>query len=88
MHKYPYLYQQCENTIGYDDMIKRLEKNQAFPIGLNVNCKHGNITLFIENTITEVYNELIDFLDGNGFIIKRVSNKIVYIIPIERKNME
>lgn len=88
MHKYPYLYQQCESTIGYDDVIKRLEKNQAIPVVLNSNCKRGNITLLVESALTEVYNELIDFLDGNGFVIKRVSNKIVYIIPIERKNVE
>lgn len=88
MYKYPLLYKQCENTIGYDDIIRRLGKNQTLPTRLNINCKYGNTTLFVESALTEVCNELIDFLDGNGFIIKRFNNKLVCIIPIEGKNIK
>ena len=88
MHKYPFLYRQCENTFGYDDIIERLgEKRVLLPI-LDTHCMSNDETLFIENAFTESYNELIDFLDGNGFVIKRSDDTdIVYIIPIKKKNV-
>lgn len=89
MHKYPFLYQQCESTIGYDDMIERLGENRVLLTILDTNCMMNDITLFIENALTEVYNELIDFLDGNGFIIKRFDDSnIVHIVPIEKENVK
>ena len=89
MHKYPFLYQQCTNTFGYDDMIKRLAGRQVLLSILDVNCRNNEVTLFIENALTEAYNELIDFLDGNGFVIERADDSnIIHIIPMERKDIE
>ena len=85
MHKYPYLYQQCENTIGYDDMIERLGKNRMVLMLLDIDCMINKTSSFPENVITYIYDELIDFLDGNGFIIEH-SDNIIHFIPIKRKD--
>lgn len=88
MHKYPCLYLQCESTFGYDDIVERLGENRVLLTILNTNCMMNKITLFIEDIHTKAYNELIDFLDGNGFIIQRFNDSnTVHIIPIERKNI-
>jgi len=89
---YPYLYQQCENTFGYDDLMKRLGGYKILLSILDVNCKNNEVTVFIENTLTEEYNELMDFLDGNGFIIEHIidsnDNNIVHIMPMKRKDIK
>ncbi len=92
MHKYPLLYKQCEDTTGYDDLIRRLGRYQSLPTKLDIDCRRGGTTMLTENALTEIYNELLDYLDGNGFVIKRFNNsfnnKIIYIIPIEKENIK
>ena len=89
MHKYLFLYQQCENTFDYDGLIKRLERYKIFLSILDVNCRNNKVTLLSESELPEAYNELIDFLDGNGFIIKRFNDSnIVHIIPIKKENVK
>ena len=87
MHQYPFLYQQCESTIGYDDMIERLGKDRILLMLLDDNCMINRETIVSKIIALELYSELIDFLDGNGFIIKYV-NDVMHIIPIERKNIK
>lgn len=86
MHKYPFLYQQCESTIGYDDMIERLGKDRILLMLLDTNCMMNSDTVVSKIIALQLYSELIDFLDGNGFIIKYINN-MIRIIPIERKNI-
>lgn len=88
MHKYPFLYRQCENTFGYDELIERLGK---YPILLEVfdtNCMKNSATI-LHNINTKVCNELLDFLDGNGFSIEYLfDNSITYITPIKKENVK
>jgi hypothetical protein len=83
MHKYQEIYEQCENTIGYDDMIERVDADNPnlLPRYLAENCKMRIYTLFSAKAY-DVYSELFDFLDGNGFIIESVMPGIFRITPV------
>lgn len=88
MHKYPFIYRQCENTFGYDELIERLNDYQIFLQAIDTNCMKNSSTIS-HNINTEVYNELLDFLNGNGFSIKyHFNNSIVYITPIKKENVK
>lgn len=88
MHKYPFLYKQCENTFGYDELIERLREYPILLEVINTNCMKNSATIS-HNINTEVYNELLDFLNGNGFSIRYLFNRnITCITPITKENVK
>lgn len=56
----------CINTTGIEDTIRRATPGEILCI-LHVIENHS-VELFSE------YSEIIDFLDGNGFIVKKINN--------------
>lgn len=82
MHKYPNIYAQCESKYGYDFLMLDF-KPTAFLEILDKNCLQNKVTYC--PTMLYYYNELLDFLDGNGFIVSKHSNnyEITPIIKLE-----
>lgn len=88
MHKFPYIYRQCENTFGYDELIERIGAHRVIFTIISINCMNNSTTIF-ENTNPEVFNEFLDFLDGNGFSVQyHFNNRTVYITPIKKENVK
>lgn len=83
MHRYQEIYDQCESTIGYDEMIKRVDADNPnlLPRYLAENCKMRIYTLFSAKAY-DTYREFFDFLDGNGFIIEPVMTGVFKITPV------
>lgn len=84
MHKYPYLYNQCEDKTGYDEMIGRLTCFHLLDF-INFHCKYRTSICFSSTCINK-FSELFDFIDGNGFSITEVNDGSYIIIPIPIKN--
>lgn len=86
MHKYQFIYNHCDSTFGYDELVEKL-CNTHFIDSLNNNCADGFSTLFIQDLLDEEA-ELVDFLDGNGFMVDYPGREVGRIIPIEKENVK
>lgn len=66
-HKFPYIYDQCEDKTGYDEMIERLTHFELLK-AIDMNCELCTPTYWPRSDISE-FGEFIDFIDGNGFFV-------------------
>lgn len=66
-HKFPYIYDQCEDKTGYDEMIGRLARFELLKT-IDANCACSAPTFWSRAEISE-FGEFIDFIDGNGFFV-------------------
>lgn len=78
-HMFPYIYDQCEDKTGYDEMIKRLTHFELLET-IDDNCAHNAATYWPRSGINE-FSEFIDFIDGNGFFVAGLYGSCI-IAPI------
>lgn len=81
-HMFPYIYDQCEDKTGYDEMIGRLTHFELLK-AIDMNCELCAPTYWPRSDISEFgeFSEFIDFIDGNGFFIAGLGDA-GFIMPI------
>jgi hypothetical protein len=82
-HAYTYLYNQCIDKTGYDELIAHIQPDILNWIDIQLKSPFKAKAIYLPN-ITEY--ELLDFLDGNGFIVQleKVNRLTWYVLrPID-----
>jgi len=81
MHKFPHLYAQLESTVGFEELAEKPSLDY-FLHCLDKCCEKGFIYISPKICFTD---ELLDFLDGNGFQVDPCADGTCKFMPLKRR---